>query len=334
MGVYQPEEEEDTASFQELAKKARAGSSIPVKLVQDLGKKSPFVTVSEKEGLSKVVEIFGSGVHRIAVVREGTDHVIGILSQLQLISFFWEHGRSFPAIDQLYPCSLRELNIGSARVISINGEKKVIEALELMNTEGISSVAVVDNHNNVVGNLSTTDVKYLTRASSLPLLRSTCLHFLSVILTDRGTANGQDSYPVFHVNPQSTLAHTVAKLVATKAHRMWLVESPSPASSAPPTPTLSHAMSIPSVSSTSVSNPTPYSPLGSAGNSGSRLSGQLIGVISLTDILNLFARSSGLSPVDPSEARKQRRRSSSSSMRMSFDIPRSSFELRRPPGAA
>ena len=119
MGVYQPEEEEDTASFQELAKKARAGSSIPVKLVQDLGKKSPFVTVSEKEGLGKVVEIFGSGVHRIAVVREGTDHVIGILSQLQLITFFWEHGRSFPAIDQLYPCSLRELNIGSSRVISI-----------------------------------------------------------------------------------------------------------------------------------------------------------------------------------------------------------------------
>lgn len=33
------------------------------------------------------------------------------------------------------------------------------EALQLMHTEGISSVAVVDNHSNVVGNISTTDVK-------------------------------------------------------------------------------------------------------------------------------------------------------------------------------
>lgn len=119
MGVYQPEDEEDTASFQELARKARAGRSIPVKLVKDLGKKAPFVTVCENEGLAKVVEIFGSGVHRIAVVKEGTDQVIGILSQSRLIGFFWEHGRSFPVIDQLYPCSLRDLNIGSSRVISI-----------------------------------------------------------------------------------------------------------------------------------------------------------------------------------------------------------------------
>lgn len=119
MGVYQPEDEEDIPSFQDLARKARAGSSIPVKLVKDLGKKTPLVTVPESEGLATVVEIFGSGVHRIAVVKEGTDQVVGILSQLQLIDFFWEHGRSFPAIDQLYPCSLRDLNIGSVRVISI-----------------------------------------------------------------------------------------------------------------------------------------------------------------------------------------------------------------------
>ena len=85
MGVYQPEDEEDIPSFQDLARKARAGSSIPVKLVKDLGKKTPLVTVPESEGLATVVEIFGSGVHRIAVVKEGTDQVVGILSQLQLI---------------------------------------------------------------------------------------------------------------------------------------------------------------------------------------------------------------------------------------------------------
>lgn len=57
---------------------------------------------------------------------------------------------------------------------------------------------------------------------------------------------------------------------------------------------------------------------------GARLSGRLVGVVSLTDILNVYARASGLSPADPNTSRIQRRRSSSSSMgfRRSGDIAR------------
>jgi hypothetical protein len=59
----------------------------------------------------------------------------------------------------------------------------------------------------------------LTKASSAPLLENTCIHFISVILSTRGIIDGKDSFPVFYVNSYSTLAHTVAKLVATKSHR-------------------------------------------------------------------------------------------------------------------
>jgi hypothetical protein len=57
---------------------------------------------------------------------------------------------------------------------------------------------------------------------------------------------------------------------------------------------------------------------------GARLSGRLVSVVSLTDILNLYARASGLSPADPAESRSRRRRSSSSSLgvRKSGDIGR------------
>lgn len=108
-----------------------------------------------------------------------------------------------------------------------------------MNNEGVTSLAVVDNNYNVVGNISNVDVKVsnfirsmfrssiltgyqlLTKSSSAPLLENTCIHFISVILSTRGMIDGKDSYPVFHINPQSTLAHTVAKLVATTAHRYY-----------------------------------------------------------------------------------------------------------------
>lgn len=41
-----------------------------------------------------------------------------------------------------------------------------------MNNEGVSSIVVVDNHLNVIGNISTTDVKVCTPCT--PMCLTTC----------------------------------------------------------------------------------------------------------------------------------------------------------------
>ncbi|EZF69176.1 hypothetical protein H105_08322 [Trichophyton soudanense CBS 452.61] len=219
VGLIQPSHEEQVASLRELARRAREGEKIPLKDVKGLGMQEPLTTMPQSTNLMTAVETFGGGVHRIIVVKEGTTEVIGVFTQWKLVKFLWENGRSFPVIEQLYPQHLRELRLGSHCVISINGDRPLCHALELMNNEGVSSLAVVDNQWNVVGNISVVDVKLLTKSTSLPLLHNTCIHFISVILSTRGITEGQDSFPVFHINPQSTLAHTVAKLVATRSHR-------------------------------------------------------------------------------------------------------------------
>lgn len=117
-GLAQPEEA-DIRSFNELARKAREGNKIPIKDVKDLGKKEPLVFLAHTERLTKAVEVLGSGVHRIIVVKEGTSQVMGILSQLRVVKFLWENGKSFPVIDQLYPHYIRDLSIGSQHVVSI-----------------------------------------------------------------------------------------------------------------------------------------------------------------------------------------------------------------------
>lgn len=74
--------------------------------------------------------------------------------------------------------------------------------------------------------------------------------------------------------------------------------------------------------------PSPMAPsIPASALPGARLSGRLVGVVSLTDILNLHARASGLKPADPAESRSRRRRSSSSSVsvRRSGDIGRELF---------
>ncbi|KAL8846859.1 MAG: hypothetical protein Q9221_008088 [Calogaya cf. arnoldii] len=332
-GQLQPDEDH-LPIFTSLAKKAQAGQIIPLRDAKSLGNKEPFMTLPATANLTHAIEVFGGGVHRIIIVEEGTDNVVGILSQLRLVKFLWENGRNFPIIDALYSKTIKDLGIGSQLTISVNGDKPLKEALRLMNNEGLTSLAVVDNQSNVVGNISNVDVKLLTKSSSAPLLDNTCIHFISVILSTRGMNDGKDSFPVFHINPYSTLAHTVAKLVATKAHRMWVTDSPSPTASPTPNPNQLSQPSVPHppthFSSLPQSNP-PFIPLSSTPSvsasalPGANMAGRLAGVVSLTDILNLFARASGLHPTDPDERRRQRRRSSSSSMmRGSLDSLRSS----------
>jgi len=193
-----------------------------------------------------------------------------------------------------------------------------------MNSRGISSIAVVDSQNGLVGNISIVDVQYVARTSSAHLIRSTCAHFLSVIKFEQGVRDGQDQVPVFAVYPSTTLAGTVAKLVATRAHRMWIVgndqlsgnTSPVPltpvtSNTSPATPLTPHVPIHQGPPPPNPHVPSATPPLGATPPS--LMTGQLQGVVSLTDILNLFARVQGLKASDPGEARMNRRRSSSSS---------------------
>jgi Mg2+/Co2+ transporter CorC len=118
LGLANPNEDQ-IDSYTEIAKKAREGTAISLEDASFLAKKAPLVTLSESQDLSKAIEIFAGGVHRILIAKEGSDHVIGILSQWTLVKFLWDNGSSFPIIDQLYPMILRDLNVSTHQAIAI-----------------------------------------------------------------------------------------------------------------------------------------------------------------------------------------------------------------------
>lgn len=155
LGKATPNEEE-VETFSEIAVKASRGDKISLRDTATLAKKEPLVTLSDDQDLSKAIQHFGSGTHRIVVLKDG--QICGILSQVKLIQFLWDNSRCFPALDQLYAMSIRDLNVGSHEIISINGDKPLIEALQLMNSEGLTSIAVVDAALNVVGNIVSQDL--------------------------------------------------------------------------------------------------------------------------------------------------------------------------------
>jgi hypothetical protein len=118
LGLASPAEDQ-REKWSDLAQRAKAQEPIPIREASVIAQKPPLATLSESYDLSKAIEIFGSGVHRILICKDGTEEIVGILSQLKLVKFLWENANSFPTLDQLYPVILRDLGVGTIQAISI-----------------------------------------------------------------------------------------------------------------------------------------------------------------------------------------------------------------------
>ncbi|KAF6062876.1 CBS domain family protein [Candida albicans] len=334
--------------------KAKRGEEVPVEFIIKLHPKNPFIKFNETDTLFSVMETLGNGVHRIAITNEEGNKITGILSQRRLIKYMWENARRFPSLDFYLTSTLQDLKIGSSNPITIYEDQMLIEALHKMFNERVSSLAVIDRSRTLIGNISIVDVKNVTSSKNSHLLFKSVLNFISYNLSQKGIEEGQDQFPIFHVNNQTSLGRVIAKLVATQSHRLWIVDSSrqassmSSASASAPNSGMNNGVTVgypapvdssitdkaEEVEASSMSSPQLNAAAAAAAAvatgapttatsaqpdfSYTSGTGKLVGVVTLTDILGLFATSKGRR-TDPQAARNQRRRSSTSTTRSSID---------------
>ncbi|KAH8555459.1 hypothetical protein BGW37DRAFT_477287 [Umbelopsis sp. PMI_123] len=241
------DDDDSSLEIKEIVKRAVAGQSVPVRLASDLSRKNPFYSILPETTLLSVVEEFACGTHRVAVTKPDGD-IQGMLSQSTVINFLFKNMHNFSDLESLMNRTLRELGLGHNSVISVNADSPVLDALTLMSKYGVSSLAVVGPMGVLLGNISITDVKYVIKSKN-SLLWNTCFQFVGIVRSKQGIDDGQDRYPVFDVKLDTVLYQTVAKLIATRAHRLWVTDD----------------------------------------------RGRATGVVSLTDVLRVIAKSAGLS---------------------------------------
>ena len=105
-----------------------------------------------------MAQMLGTGLARVGVV-DGADNVVGVVSARVLLTFLYDNLSSFDAVRQLHNVTIGEASLGSRQPISIEGTSRVIEAFQKMNQRSISSLAVVDKSNALLGNISLVDLK-------------------------------------------------------------------------------------------------------------------------------------------------------------------------------
>jgi len=188
---------------------------ITTQTLKYLSRMCPFHCVRVSDQLIVVLEIFAKGSHIVGVANDEGTKLLGILSQGQL---FQEIAKKWTFNAYVTLAELTKAKYVTSPVISIRNTAKAYEAFDKMSTANLSGLAVVNEEGKIVHNTSATDIKlWLIASNSLD-------ESIEQFLVNVRKMNLQDKYPITICNLNDGIKKAVAKLQATKYHRLWVVD--------------------------------------------------------------------------------------------------------------
>ncbi len=200
--------------------------------VRYLAARNRCVTASASDSLINVIDVLGGGqdVHRVVVLDEKKE-VVDIFSPSDIVKLLaimyskavlpgHEEDKTDDACKQL-KASVAELHIGSSPVLSVVISQSMFKTLALMSANKITGVAVVDDDGKLVSNTSGADLKLYLQHPSSRMLHLAVLDFLSEVRR----ASTNDVAPAVAFNEEASVLAVIAKLAATKMHRVFIVDN-------------------------------------------------------------------------------------------------------------
>ncbi|KAG8849122.1 cell separation during budding [Tulasnella sp. 330] len=265
----------------EIIAKGKEGGDASVGLACDLSQKNPLVTLPPTARLISLLSVFSRGTHRILIVDEVTGEAQGLIEDRQLVRWFIDHASEQALVLSTLATPLSELTFlpyiaYPHPVISASSDDTILDAMRLMSTEGVNSIAVTDpGTGNLHSAVTVTDIgKIVAPSQDKRIIYMPISQLVARIKAPFGSTDGAERYPVYSVVAGSTLDFVTQKLLATNSHRVFIITD----------------------------DPFSAVPVG--------LSGNLRGVVSMVDVLSVFARLANIPDVDPTTMARHRRANS------------------------
>mmetsp|Transcript_5269 Transcript_5269/g.7394 ORF Transcript_5269/g.7394 Transcript_5269/m.7394 type:complete len:337 (-) Transcript_5269:43-1053(-) len=189
--------------------------------------------VTRDTPISRLLELFYGGVHRVAVTSASDEEsaekglLLNVISQSDLLGVF---AQTLPLMDkEARNKTVKDLQLGTRDLVTASHKKRAIDVLYKMNKwiskPIISAVPIVDDNGALVGTFSASNLKGITPSSFANLL----LPVLQYLKWQPETSflasmqNAKSLHPVT-VTEWSTFEEVVLKLAATRVHRLWIVD--------------------------------------------------------------------------------------------------------------
>lgn len=174
--------------------------------------------------LAHVLELFCSNVHRVPVLSE-TNVLTNYLTQTEVIQFLAQSlyllgDKALLTVETLGIC-----NFG--KVVTVRETETVMNTIKILASHNISAVPIVDEFGKLLANFSLSNLKGLQRKNFSELFLSVT-DFLQ-LQRIKETENFMSINNSKSLRPQTckstdTFEATVYKLVATRIHRLWVVD--------------------------------------------------------------------------------------------------------------
>lgn len=184
--------------------------SVINKLQMDL----KFHVIRPDAPIQDAINMMATGIYRLAVYSEiGLESV---LSQSRLVR--WLTNRPEKELGSLTSQRVMTLPIGSESVIKINQNTSLIDALMTIKNKNISGVAVVDEKDTIVGNVSMSDIKSIgSRGEFIKVLNIPCKEFIM------SKIEGHPIPRIVSVKESATLNEVLEMVKHTHVHRVYIL---------------------------------------------------------------------------------------------------------------
>jgi len=203
--------------FPKLVESTERFGSQQVSSISDLSKRNPWKPVDEQMPISAAINrMVRWKVHRIPVV-DSSGQLLTLVTQSQMISYISLH---IQQLGDLVNKTVADLKLGLKDVVSVTLNSLAIDAFKLIHSKGVSAVAVVNAKNEIVGNISATDLKLIGYdAKMISKLFLTTEEFLKLITPNETFGSG----PIC-VLPSTTFEEVMSKMLMARIHRVYIVD--------------------------------------------------------------------------------------------------------------
>lgn len=160
-------------------------------------------------------------VHRLAV-SDLQNNFISVLTQSHIIQWLVNHLNDDISLGYgpLADLTMEELKLGYRPVVAIREDKLALDAFLLIHQQGVSAVAVVDQHNSLSGAISISDLKDIGSTATM----FTKL-FISVGQFIRNKLEGASHFYAYYVTRDDSVRVVLELMKKYKIHRVFVVNN-------------------------------------------------------------------------------------------------------------
>jgi len=177
-------------------------------MLSPYGKRNPFHPIDSGSSLLTAVEVLAKGVHRVPII-EG-EKLVNIVTQSSVINWIKQNEEKFSKKDLL----VAEMDNAFKYVMSVFDIERAIDAFRLMRLARTPGLAIVNENEEIVGNISARDLKKISGDAK----------FFHRIFSNVLVFEDRRRLPIITVKVENTLMDVINLLEKHHIHRVYIVD--------------------------------------------------------------------------------------------------------------